>query len=123
MNVPQPECLQKPLNVPSKLLMGPGPSNSPLRVHYAMMKPLLGHLHPEFTQVTIILCLVFIAGTNIYGFLLLNVNVKLIICLYFLLVSPDIMQIICMYFQLANVNIDLMKSLYFLLVRINVHPI
>ncbi|XP_037797258.1 LOW QUALITY PROTEIN: serine--pyruvate aminotransferase-like [Penaeus monodon] len=51
MNVPQPECLRKPLNVPSKLLMGPGPSNSPLRVHYAMMKPLLGHLHPEFTQI------------------------------------------------------------------------
>ncbi|XP_068248400.1 alanine--glyoxylate aminotransferase isoform X1 [Palaemon carinicauda] len=51
MNVSPPECLKKPLTVPSKLLMGPGPSNSPLRVHYAMMKPLLGHLHPEFCQI------------------------------------------------------------------------
>lgn len=51
MSVSPPECLQKPMNVPSKLLMGPGPSNSPLRVHYAMMKPLLGHLHPEFCQI------------------------------------------------------------------------
>ena len=39
------------MQVPNKLLMGPGPSNSPLQVHQAMLKPLLGHLHPEFTQV------------------------------------------------------------------------
>ncbi|KAK3878111.1 hypothetical protein Pcinc_017223 [Petrolisthes cinctipes] len=51
MDVPQPKILKTPLDVPSKLLMGPGPSNSPLRVHYAMMKPLLGHLHPEFTKI------------------------------------------------------------------------
>ncbi|KAK7070695.1 hypothetical protein SK128_028574 [Halocaridina rubra] len=51
MSVSPPECLKMPINVPSKLLMGPGPSNSPLRVHYAMMKPLLGHLHPEFCKI------------------------------------------------------------------------
>ena len=51
MKVNPPEALKKPLSVPSKLLMGPGPSNTPLRVQYAMMKPMLGHLHPEFCQV------------------------------------------------------------------------
>lgn len=39
------------MQVPSKLLMGPGPSNSPPQVLQAMTHPLLGHLHPEFTQV------------------------------------------------------------------------
>ncbi|KAK8738565.1 hypothetical protein OTU49_003940 [Cherax quadricarinatus] len=51
MEVPKPKCLEHPINVPTKLLMGPGPVNMPLRVHNAMMKPMLGHLHPEFTQV------------------------------------------------------------------------
>ena len=51
VRVQQPECLKQSLNVPSKLLMGPGPSNSPQRVHQAMLMPLLGHLHPEFIQV------------------------------------------------------------------------
>ncbi|XP_045111759.1 alanine--glyoxylate aminotransferase-like isoform X2 [Portunus trituberculatus] len=51
MSVPPPECLKGPMHVPSKLLMGPGPSNSPPQVHQAMLKPLLGHLHPEFTQI------------------------------------------------------------------------
>ncbi|XP_063848279.1 alanine--glyoxylate aminotransferase-like isoform X2 [Scylla paramamosain] len=51
MSVPPPECLKSPMHVPSKLLMGPGPSNSPPQVHQAMLKPLLGHLHPEFTQI------------------------------------------------------------------------
>ncbi|XP_045112123.1 alanine--glyoxylate aminotransferase-like isoform X2 [Portunus trituberculatus] len=51
LRVHQPECLKQPINVPSKLLMGPGPSNSPPRVHQAMLNPLLGHLHPEFIQI------------------------------------------------------------------------
>lgn len=51
MEVPKPKCLEKPLLVPSKLLMGPGPSNCPLRVYNAMKKPLLGHLHPEVLQI------------------------------------------------------------------------
>ncbi|XP_063848148.1 alanine--glyoxylate aminotransferase-like isoform X3 [Scylla paramamosain] len=51
LKVHQPECLKQPINVPSKLLMGPGPANSPPRVHQAMLKPLLGHLHPEFIQI------------------------------------------------------------------------
>lgn len=51
MDVLKPKCLEYPLNVPKKLLMGPGPVNIPLRVHNAMMKPMLGHLHPEFTQI------------------------------------------------------------------------
>ena len=42
-------CL--PMNVPSKLLMGPGPSNAPPRVLASMAQPLLGHLHPEFVKV------------------------------------------------------------------------
>ena len=46
-----PECLLKPMNFPIKTLMGPGPSNCPPRVLNASALPLLGHLHPEFTQV------------------------------------------------------------------------
>lgn len=46
-----PACLLKPMNVPMKTLMGPGPSNSPPRVLNASALPLLGHLHPEFTQI------------------------------------------------------------------------
>lgn len=51
MKVAPPACLKGPLQVPSKLLMGPGPSNSPPQVLQAMVQPLLGHLHPEFTQI------------------------------------------------------------------------
>ncbi|KAG7172700.1 alanine--glyoxylate aminotransferase-like isoform X2 [Homarus americanus] len=51
MDVSQPQSLKKALSVPNKLLMGPGPVNIPLRVHNAMMKPMLGHLHPEFTEI------------------------------------------------------------------------
>ena len=46
-----PECLFHPLDFPHKTLMGPGPSNAPPRVLGASALPLLGHLHPEFTQV------------------------------------------------------------------------
>lgn len=47
MQVDRPPALQKPLSVPEKLLMGPGPSNCPPRVLHAMSLPVLGHLHPE----------------------------------------------------------------------------
>ncbi|GFO08418.1 Zinc finger mynd domain-containing protein 12 [Plakobranchus ocellatus] len=46
-----PACLLKPLEVPNKLLMGPGPSNPPPRVLAAGALPLLGHMHPEFFEV------------------------------------------------------------------------
>lgn len=46
-----PQCLAKPLDVPSKLLMGAGPSNAADQVLKAGSLPLLGHLHTEFVQV------------------------------------------------------------------------
>lgn len=46
-----PACLLRPMEFPTKTLMGPGPSNCPERVLKAQSLPLLGHLHPEFTQV------------------------------------------------------------------------
>uniref|UniRef100_A0A2C9JY92 Alanine--glyoxylate aminotransferase n=1 Tax=Biomphalaria glabrata TaxID=6526 RepID=A0A2C9JY92_BIOGL len=46
-----PKCLLKPIDVPNKLLMGPGPSNCPPRVLAAGALPMLGHLHPEFTKI------------------------------------------------------------------------
>ncbi|CAL1527232.1 unnamed protein product [Lymnaea stagnalis] len=46
-----PKSLMKPLDVPNKLLMGPGPSNCPPRVLAAGALPMLGHLHPEFTKI------------------------------------------------------------------------
>ena len=49
-----PECLFHPLDFPHKTLMGPGPSNAPPRVLGASALPLLGHLHPEFTQVGVL---------------------------------------------------------------------
>jgi len=39
------------LTVPPRLLMGPGPANSPPRVLAAMTQPLLGHLHPPFLKI------------------------------------------------------------------------
>merc|ERR1719311_697440 len=35
----------------ARLLMGPGPANSPPRVLAAMTQPLLGHLHPPFLKI------------------------------------------------------------------------
>ncbi|KAF6029416.1 AGXT [Bugula neritina] len=46
-----PQSLLKPINVPSKTLMGPGPSSGAPRVLAAGALPLLGHLHSEFTQI------------------------------------------------------------------------
>ena len=45
------ERLSQPLEVPDKLLLGPGPSNSYPRVMEACGRPMLGHLHPEFLVV------------------------------------------------------------------------
>lgn len=46
-----PESLLHPMDFPRKLLMGPGPSNCPPRILSASALPILGHLHPEFTQI------------------------------------------------------------------------
>ncbi|XP_077998079.1 alanine--glyoxylate aminotransferase-like isoform X2 [Glandiceps talaboti] len=46
-----PQELLKPINVPKKTLMGPGPSNASERVLAANSLPLLGHLHPEFCTI------------------------------------------------------------------------
>jgi alanine-glyoxylate transaminase/serine-glyoxylate transaminase/serine-pyruvate transaminase len=40
-----------PIEVPSRLLMGPGPSNGYPRVLQAQALPLLGHLHPPFVKI------------------------------------------------------------------------
>ncbi|KAB7494767.1 Serine--pyruvate aminotransferase, mitochondrial, partial [Armadillidium nasatum] len=46
-----PACLLRPVRVPSKLLLGPGPSNVSERVLRSMTSPMLGHLHPEFLKI------------------------------------------------------------------------
>lgn len=46
-----PQSLSKPIEVPSKLLMGAGPSNAAESVLRAGSLPLLGHLHTEFVEV------------------------------------------------------------------------
>lgn len=51
MDVPPPTSLNSDLNVPSKLLMGPGPSNCSPRVLKVLSNPILGHLHTETTKV------------------------------------------------------------------------
>ena len=38
------------LNVPSRVLLGPGPSNVHPRVYRAMMAPVIGYLDPQFLQ-------------------------------------------------------------------------
>lgn len=49
--VEPPLELLKTFSVPSKLLLGPGPSNCPPQVLGVTAQPLLGHLHPEFLQI------------------------------------------------------------------------
>ena len=39
------------LNVPSRILLGAGPSNVHPRVYQAMMSPILGHLDPDFLHI------------------------------------------------------------------------
>ncbi|KAJ8918587.1 hypothetical protein NQ315_013092 [Exocentrus adspersus] len=50
MEVKAPESLKKPLNIPQKTLMGPGPSNASPRVMYAVGQNVLGHMHSEVFQ-------------------------------------------------------------------------
>lgn len=56
------ESLKKPLFVPEKLLMGPGPSNSHPLVLTALSLPVLGHMHPELFQVRDILPIQGVSG-------------------------------------------------------------
>jgi hypothetical protein len=51
LDIPPPTALKGPLNVPEKLLMGPGPSNCYPKVLQATALPTLGHMHTEFFQV------------------------------------------------------------------------
>lgn len=54
VSIPPPECLLRPLEVPLRYLFGPGPSNVPPRVLAAGSKPIIGHLHPEMYEVTVL---------------------------------------------------------------------
>lgn len=51
MDIPPPESLKKALNIPNKILMGPGPSNFSQRVLNVLSKPVIGHMHTETIQV------------------------------------------------------------------------
>jgi hypothetical protein len=53
--------IEGPLRIPSRLLMGPGPSNAYPRVLAAQALPLLGHMHPAFFEARaacVVLCCV-----------------------------------------------------------------
>lgn len=52
LHVPKPQGLLRPLVVPERLLLGPGPSNVPPRILAAGGRQLLGHMHPEVLQVS-----------------------------------------------------------------------
>ncbi|XP_035733458.1 serine--pyruvate aminotransferase, mitochondrial-like [Vespa mandarinia] len=47
MEVDPPKELLKPLEIPQKILMGPGPSNCSQRVLRSLEHQVIGHLHPE----------------------------------------------------------------------------
>ncbi|XP_054839488.1 alanine--glyoxylate aminotransferase [Eublepharis macularius] len=49
--MPPPACLLQPLSVPDRLLLGPGPSNSPPRILSAGGRQLIGHVHKEMIQI------------------------------------------------------------------------
>ncbi|NWR22492.1 SPYA protein, partial [Emberiza fucata] len=51
LRVCPPGELLRPLAVPERLLLGPGPSNVPRRIRAAGATQLLGHMHPEVLQV------------------------------------------------------------------------
>ncbi|XP_020038656.1 alanine--glyoxylate aminotransferase [Castor canadensis] len=46
-----PETLRKPLSVPNRLLLGPGPSNLAPRVQVAGGLQMIGHMHEEMLQI------------------------------------------------------------------------
>lgn len=52
LHVPPPQGLLRPMAVPERLLLGPGPSNVPPRILAAGGRQLLGHMHPEVLQVS-----------------------------------------------------------------------
>ncbi|XP_045337935.1 serine--pyruvate aminotransferase [Leopardus geoffroyi] len=49
--VAPPEALLRPLSIPNRLLLGPGPSNLPPRVLVAGGKQMIGHMHKEMFQI------------------------------------------------------------------------
>lgn len=49
--VPPPEALSKPLSIPKRLLLGPGPSNLAPRVLAAGSLRMIGHMQKEMFQV------------------------------------------------------------------------
>jgi len=49
--IPPPDILNEPLNVPKKILLGPGPSNPHPAIIQAMTQPMLGYLHQEFLDI------------------------------------------------------------------------
>lgn len=51
MEIDVPKNLKRPLFVPNKTLMGPGPTNASQRVLTSLGNPLLGHMHSECFQV------------------------------------------------------------------------
>ncbi|NXT19940.1 SPYA protein, partial [Syrrhaptes paradoxus] len=51
LRIPPPQGLLRPLAVPERLLLGPGPSNVPPRILAAGGRQLLGHMHAEVLQV------------------------------------------------------------------------
>ncbi|GAQ83213.1 Aminotransferase class V [Klebsormidium nitens] len=51
MLIAPPALSTAPLEVPHRLLMGPGPSNVPARVLAAAGLPLLGHMHPQYLKI------------------------------------------------------------------------
>ena len=48
---PPSKRLLKPMLIPDRLLLGPGPSNPHPRILKSMSSPMLGHMHPEFFEV------------------------------------------------------------------------
>ncbi|XP_043281767.1 alanine--glyoxylate aminotransferase [Venturia canescens] len=50
LRVEPPSALSRPLKIPERSLMGPGPSNCSPRVLRALSNQVLGHLHPETCQ-------------------------------------------------------------------------
>ncbi|XP_047702514.1 alanine--glyoxylate aminotransferase [Prionailurus viverrinus] len=49
--VAPPEALLRPLSIPNRLLLGPGPSNLAPRVLVAGGKQMIGHMHKEMFQI------------------------------------------------------------------------
>ena len=49
--VPPPEVLLKPMSVPNRLLLGPGPSNLAPRILEAGALQMIGHMHKEMYEV------------------------------------------------------------------------